>query len=320
MNITELKEYIVQLRSLHSDLVVVIYGPTATGKSGLSLRLADLFAQENQGIEIISSDSRQVYRSMDIGTDKIWIPERKRIPHYGIDLISPDGSYTAHQRQQDTKQWITDIQSRNHIPFIVWGTGLYIDTIYKNFHLPEQVEANRERREELERIEEQNPGYLRDLLNKVDTSSAQGFHPKNTRYLIRAIEIYEQTGIPKSVLVQEKPVDQPLLMISLKRDWETTKSLITTRVEEMLQNGLIEEVQWLLTQWYSPDLQSMNGIGYRQTVQWLSEKSNNREDLIHTIAWASVQYAKRQRTWFRRYEKDARENTKHNVFYQEIIL
>lgn len=109
---------IQQLKHDHPDLVVVIYGPTATGKSGLSLRLADLFMKQQQ-VEIISADSRQVYRYMDVGTDKISMEDRAKIPHYGIDIVDPDGQYTAHQRQQDTKKWISDIHRRGNLPMIV---------------------------------------------------------------------------------------------------------------------------------------------------------------------------------------------------------
>lgn len=172
---------------------------------------------------------------MDIGTDKISQADRDKVPHYAIDLIDPDGEYTAHQRQQDTKQRISDIQSRGNIPFIVGGTGLYIDTIYKNFSLPPDVKANRTRREELDTLEAGQPGYLWNLLNSFDPATAAEFHPKNTRYLIRAIEIYEQTGIPKSILVQEHPVDHPLLMISLTRDLEIANTMIHKRVEEMIE-------------------------------------------------------------------------------------
>lgn len=153
----ELKAYITELRETHPDLVVIIYGPTATGKSGLSLRLADLFAKENAGVEIISADSRQVYKYMDIGTDKISKEDRERVPHFGIDLVNPDGEYSAHQRQQDTKKRISDIHGRGNLPVIVGGTGLYIDTIYKNFNLPQDVKANRERRAELDALEEKDP-------------------------------------------------------------------------------------------------------------------------------------------------------------------
>ena len=119
MKDTELKAYIIELRNIHPDLVVIIYGPTATGKSGLSLRLADLFAKENQEVEIISADSRQVYTQMDVGTDKLSQKDRTRIRHHGIDLIEPDENYTAHQRQQDSKNRISDILSRNNLPMIV---------------------------------------------------------------------------------------------------------------------------------------------------------------------------------------------------------
>ena len=239
----QIQEYITNLRETHPDLVVIIYGPTATGKSGLSLRLADLFAKENNRVEIISADSRQVYRDMDIGTDKISQEDRNRIPHYAIDLVDPDEEYSAHQRQQDTKKWLSDIHGRGNLAMIVGGTGLYIDTIYKNFNLPQDVKANRERRAELDALELQEPGYLWKYLKSIDPDTAAEFHPRNTRYLIRAIEIYEQTGIPKSILAQEHPVDYPLLMISLSRDRDTTKALIRTRVEEMIERGLIQEVQ-----------------------------------------------------------------------------
>lgn len=184
--------------------------------------------------EIISADSRQVYRYMDIGTDKIAQEYRDRIVHYAIDVVDPDGEYTAHQRQQDTKQYIADIIDRGGIPMIVGGTGLYIDTIYKNFTLPAQVTANWERRAELDALEAEHPGYVWDYLNTIDPVTAQQFHPKNTRYIIRAIEIFEQTGIPKSILAQERPVEQPLLMVSLQRDREEATALITTRVKEMI--------------------------------------------------------------------------------------
>lgn len=348
-------EQIQLLRAQYPDLVVVIYGPTATGKSWLSLRLADLFAnlsltRGNEGVkvEIISADSRQVYRYMDIGTDKISQVDRERVPHYGIDLVDPDEEYTAHRRQQDTKKWISDIQSRGNLPIIVWGTGLYIDTIYKNFSLPPDVKANRERRSELDEFEQRQPWYCRNFLNTFDPDTAAEFHPKNTRYIQRAIEIYEQTGIPKSVLVRENPVDHPLLMISLTRDSDVANILIHRRVEEMIERGLVQEVQWLLERWYSPALQSMNGIGYRQTVDWLTPSLSRRvgEDQIHewfpsipppgyffqgtltkgeetlitSITLATVQYAKRQRTRFRRYQKDALESPKENVIYMEIEL
>jgi tRNA dimethylallyltransferase len=184
------------------------------------------------------------------------------------------------------------------------------------------VKANRERREELEQIEQSQPWYIRNLLNSFDPETAAEFHPKNTRYIIRAIEIYEQTGIPKSILVRENPVDHPLLMVSLTRDVDTANRLIHQRVEEMIERGLVAEVQWLLDHGYSPELQSMNGIGYKQTIEILNSKWEilNNAKLVKSISLASVQYAKRQRTRFRRYEKDGREHPKDRVFYMQIDM
>ena len=316
---------IQQLRSQHPDLVVVIYGPTATGKSALSLRLANHFSSE-----IISADSRQVYRYMDIWTDKVTQNIRDRIPHHLIDTINPDESYSAYQRQQDCKKTVADLIDHSILPIIVWWTGLYIDTIYKNFSLPPEIPADRSRRHELELLEQQQPWYCRSLLNIVDPDTASEFHPSNLRYIIRAIEIYEKTGLQKSVLAQEHPVDHPLLMLSLTRNIEDAQILIHKRVEEMIERGLIQEVQWLLDHWYHADLQSMNGIGYRQTIQmindewwminWIYSSQFTIHNLIDSITLASVQYAKRQRTRFRRYQKDARDNPKQSVYYLEINL
>ena len=307
---------IQQLRSQHPDLVVVIYGPTATGKSALSLRLANHFSSE-----IISADSRQVYRYMDIWTDKVTQDIRDRIPHHLIDNINPDESYSAYQRQQDCKKIVADLIDRSIF---------YIDTIYKNFSLPPEIPADRARRHELELLEQQQPWYCRSLLNIVDPDTASEFHPSNLRYIIRAIEIYEKTGLQKSVLAQEHPVDHPLLMLSLTRNIEDAQILIHKRVEEMIQRGLIQEVQWLLDHWYHANLQSMNGIGYRQTIQmindewwminWIYSSQFTIHNLIDSITLASVQYAKRQRTRFRRYQKDARDNPKQSVYYLEINL
>lgn len=344
-------ESIQNFKKEFPDGVIVIYGPTATGKSSLSLRLAHYFSVKSPiwgrpkgstlgvgdrggmpSVEIISADSRQVYRYMDIGTDKVSAEARAQVPHHLIDIIDPDQDYTAHQRQQDTKQLCADILARGNLPIIVGGTGLYIDTIYKNFSLPQDVKANRERRTELEQLNNETPWYAWKLLHSIDPDTAAEFHPSNIRYIIRAIEIYEQTGIPKSVLAREQAVEYPLLMISLTRPLEQANILIRQRVEQMIEHWLVQEVESLLAKWYSPNLQSMNGIGYRQTIQmmngewWMmnSNQIHNSQFTIHNlidaITLASVQYSKRQRTRFRRYEKDALEHPKDRVHYLTIEL
>lgn len=324
-----LYDKILDFKNRYPDGVIIIYGPTATGKSSLSLRLADSFAKNWQKVEIISADSRQVYKYMDIGTDKISLEDRQKVQHHIIDIINPDGEYTANQRQQDTKKLCSDIIARGNIPMIVGWTGLYIDTIYKNFSLPPEVKANRERRTEIEERNKKEPWYARNLLHANDPDTASEFHPANIRYIIRAIEIFEQTGIPKSVLAKEHPVDKPLLMISLRRPTEIANKLISRRVEQMIEQGLVDEVKSLLQRWYSPNLQSMSGIGYRQTIEVLGDKfwvlskeelKTYNSTLITSITLASVQYAQKQRTWFRRYEKDALNAPKDRVEYIQVDL
>lgn len=321
-----------KLYKTHPNLGIILYWPTASGKTALSLQVADYFAQHWEAIEIISADSRQLYRQMDIWTDKLWKTERQRVPHHLIDSIDPDQHYTAYQRQQDTKTLIKAIQSRKHIPMIVWWSWLYIDTIYKNFELPPEIPANWERRKELLELEKKKPGYLREFLNRIDPESAKKLHPNNDRFIIRAIEIYEETGITKSRMAQEHPVDLPLAMVSLESWVEEWNERIRKRVEQMLENWLIEEVKHLLAQWYSSKLQSMNGIGYRQTIQRLLKHENELSeteakpslnhaiDLLDSITLASTRYAKRQRTWFRRYQHDAKTHPKENVFYYLVSV
>lgn len=220
--------------------VIVIRGATATGKSALSIELAEKFP-----VEIISADSRQIFRHMDIGTDKVSKEIREKIPHHQIDIIDPDGFYTAGQRKSDTQRLIKEIQSRGHIPLIVGGTGLYIDTIYKNFQMPE-VEPDFPLREKWYAEEEAEPGILRKRLNEVDPEEAAKHHPNSSRYIVRALEIFEKTGIMKTASAHELPVEQPLLMIGLWREKEDTNRRINKRIKEMLSAGLIEEVQQLL--------------------------------------------------------------------------
>lgn len=178
---------VLTFKDHNPDGVVIIWGATATGKTRLSLLLA-----KHLPIEIISSDSRQIYRKMDIGTDKISPDIRAKIPHHQIDILDPDQSYTAGHRKEATDLLSDQILSSNKTPFIVGGTGLYIDTIYKNFSMPD-CPPDLKLRAELEEKEEKDPGFLFRELSKIDPDEAQKLHPNSTRYLIRALEIYYTT-------------------------------------------------------------------------------------------------------------------------------
>ncbi len=288
--------------------IIIIRGATATGKTRLSVELSKEFP-----LEVISSDSRQIFKKMDIWTDKIPQKYLDTIPHHQINIIDPDEKYTAGERQKDTKNYIKAIQSRGNIPCIVWWTGLYIDTIYKNFTLPES-KPDLEQRKIREKEEEQTPGILHQKLQKLDPIEAEKLHPNSIRYIIRALEICKNTGKTKTEVCKEQAVDQPILMIGIRRDKETTNKLINTRIKEMLNSGLTQEVQSLLDAGYTPNLQSMQGIGYKEVVGYL-QWDYNYEKMEELLKKNTHHLAKKQRTRFRRYIAEGKANPKANVEY-----
>lgn len=303
------KATISQFKSQNSDGVVIIWWATATGKSRLSVELSDFF-----DMEVISSDSRQIFRKMDIGTDKISAEIRAQIPHYQIDIVNPDETYTAGQWKEDADRYVDLILSKGKFPFIVGGTGLYIDTIYKNFSLPE-CPPDYELRAQLEAQEAQSPGFLHRELSKVDPEEAQKLHPNSLRYLVRALEIYQKTWITKTKGYIQRPVRHPLLMLGLWRDKETTNQLINARIKEMFKNGLVEEVDQLLREGYTPELQSMQGIGYKEVVGYL-QWNYDYEKMEELLKRNTHHLAKKQRTRFRRYIAEWKQDPKPWVTYK----
>lgn len=302
---------------IYPNGIVVLWWATATGKSSLSVELGRTLP-----CEIISSDSRQFFRGMDIGTDKVSQAIRDEIPHHQIDMIDPDAFYTAGQWKKDVCNLIPQIQVRGRIPLIVWWTGLYVDTLYKNYSVPE-VEPDFELRAQRDELEANEQWVLWKKLHAIDPIEAAKHHPNSTRYISRALEIHAKTGLTKTDAAKEQPVQRPMLMIWLRREKEDSNERIATRVWEMLQAWLIDEVQWLLAKWYSPELQSMQGIGYKEVIaylQGLGTRDEGLEKLQEIITIHTQQYAKRQRTWFKRYIKDATENPKKDVVYKVFML
>jgi len=297
-----------QFRDQNPDGIVVIWWATATGKTWLSVLLSQFL-----DMEIISADSRQIFAQMDIWTDKVSQEIRDKLPHHQLDIVMPDQSYTAWQRKKDSEKRIDDILFRNKIPFVVGGTGLYIDTLYKNYSMPE-VWANMEFRNKLFLQEEKSPWYLHQELERIDPVEAQRHHPNSTRYIVRALEIFHETGKLKSEICKELPVRWPILMIGLWRDKESTNLLIDQRIDEMLAWWLVDEVQWLLDMWYDPGLQAMQWIGYKEVVEYLQWKCN-KEQMKENLQLVTHRLAKKQRTWFRRYMDDAQNQPKENVEY-----
>ena len=307
------KEIIQDFISKNPNWIVIIRWATATGKSRLSIELAKFF-----DIEIISSDSRQIFKEMNIWTDKVSQEILYKIPHHQINIIWPEESYTAWQRQKDVKKQIKEIQSRWKLPMIVWWTGLYIDTIYKNFQMPE-IWPDFEFRKKMFDLEEKNPWFLHKELEKIDPDEAKKIHPKSTRYLVRALEIFHTSGKTKTESFLEKEVDQPILMMWIRREKDETNKLINARIKEMIKSELVNEVKWLLDKWYSPTLQSMQGIWYKEVV-WYLQWQYDINEMENLLQQNTQRLAKRQRTWFRRYIADEKENPKKNVKYKVWYL
>ena len=303
------KKTINSFKENNPDWVVVIWWATATWKSRLSVELSQFFP-----MEVISSDSRQIFRKMDIWTDKISSEIRAKIPHHQIDIVDPDQTYTAWEWKDDSEKIIDDILVRWKFPFIVWWTWLYIDTIYRNYSMPE-CSPHYDLRAELEKKEKKNPGILHQELMKVDPEEAAKLHPNSIRYIIRALEIFYVTWKTKTEGYIQQPVRHPLLMLWLWRDKETTNQLINARIKEMFKMWLVDEVDALLKEWYSPSLQSMQWIWYKEVVRYL-QWEYNYEKMEEYLKRDTHHLAKKQRTWFRRYIAEWIQSPKENVMYK----
>lgn len=307
------KQDIQDFLNKNSNWVVVIRWATATWKTWLSVKLADFF-----DVNVISADSRQIYKYMDIWTDKISMEIRNKIPHYQIDIVEPSEIYTAWSWKIDTEKYVDEIHRNGKIPFVVGGTGLYVDTIYKNFTMP-CVLPDYEFRQTLEDQEASNPGSLHIKLAQIDPEQALIIHPKSTRHLIRAIEIFEKTWKTKSELASQLPVRWPMLMIGLWREKEDTNIRINKRIKEMFEIWLVDEVKMLMDKGYGIDMPAMLWIWYKEIV-WYLKWEYDLERSEELLKRNTHQYAKRQRTWFRRYIAESKSCPKDNVEYKLYML
>jgi len=293
----------------HPDGMIAIWWQTATGKTALSLQLSEYFP-----IEVINADSRQIYRYMDIGTDKISPQVRAQLPHHLINIVDPDEIYTSAQRQRDTYTLVWQIQTRGKIPVIVGGTGLYIDMVYRNFWLPD-VPPDYEYRTHLESLESQSPGYCHGLLSQLDPTEATRHHPSSTRFIIRALEMIHVTGKLKSEITSSNPPIRPLLMIWLWRDTDSGNTLIDARIQTMIDDGLLDEVRQLCDQGYTESLSIKKPNAYPIALAHLAGDYDLQECITRMQA-ADRRLAKKQRTWFRRYMRDSQTNPVEWVVYQ----
>jgi len=273
--------------------VIAIVGPTAVGKNELALRLARSFP-----IEIISADSRQVYRYLDIGTNKPSAAERALVPHHIIDVVDPDEDFnlaTYHQLAVDAHK---AIKHNGKLPLLVGGTGLYVWSLIEGWKIP-QVPPDREVRRQLEtRAQQDDSQSLHRELQNIDAVGAARIDPRNIRRIIRALEIYYSTGRPPSKLQGKKKPSLPILVIGLTQERGDLYRRIDERAEEMIKRGLVEEVRELLRKGYGPLLPSMSGIGYRQVVQLIRGEMTLPE-AVDKMKHETHRLARHQYAWFR---------------------
>jgi tRNA dimethylallyltransferase len=272
--------------------LIVILGPTASGKTGLSLKLAKKFSGE-----VVNADSRQIYKGMDIGTGKVVDKEGMR--HYLLDVVNPDKEFTLADYKKKAVAVIKDILGRGKTPFLVGGTGLYIQAIVDNLEIP-AVPPNKKLRMQFEKEIKKSGGlekWYKKLL-KLDPGAAKAVDKKNPRRVIRALEICLATGQPFSKFRKKGEPLFNVLQIGLSVSREKLYENIDRRVEQMVEDGLVSETKKLLKK-YSPNLPSMSGIGYKEIGDYL-RGDYGLPEAIQKIKYRTHAYARRQMTWFRR--------------------
>lgn len=276
--------------------VIVICGPTASGKTGLSVKLA----QAMNG-EIVSCDSMQIYKDMTIGTAKVTKEEMQGIPHYLIDFVSPDERYSVADFQKDAEKAIHEIVAKGKTPIVVGGTGLYVDTLIYHIQYPE-IETDLAYRNQLEEmIKEQGLEVAYQKAKEIDPQAIEKISSNDQKRIMRILEIYHQTQKTKTQLEIESRREEPpyeYLVYAIDMDREKLYDRINQRVDIMIEQGLIEEVQALLEK-YKNFPTAMQGLGYKEVVAYL--KGNmTKEEMIETLKQETRRYAKRQLTWFRK--------------------
>lgn len=277
--------------------LVILTGPTAVGKTSLSISLA-----KKIGGEIISADSMQVYRHMDIGTAKVTKEEMEGVPHHLIDVLEPGEEFHVVRFQEMAKHAMEEIYGRGHIPIVAGGTGFYIQALLYDIDF-DRNEGNHAYRESLQRLaQEQGNEALVEMLCKVDKDALLTIHGNNRKRLIRALEFYHDTGKQISKHNQEQRGKQSpyrFCYFVLNDEREKIYERINLRVDKMIADGLVEEVSSLLKMGYAPSCTSMQGIGYKELVGCLNGEGT-LEDAIYTIKRDTRHFAKRQLTWFKR--------------------
>lgn len=300
--------------------LLILAGPTAVGKTAISIKLA----QKLNG-EIISADSMQIYKYMDIGSAKISEEEKQGIKHYLLDFLSPKEEFSVAQFKEMATEAINSIYTNNKLPMIVGGTGFYIDSLILNYNFANTFKDENYRNYLKDLANEKGKDYVHSLLKDVDIESYNRLYPNDLKRVIRALEVYKLTGKTISQFNAEQdiydiPYDVSYFVLTMNR--AKLYERINERVDIMIENGLIEEVKMLKSMGCTPDMQSMKGIGYKEILYYLNGELTLQE-AIELIKKESRHYAKRQLTWFRKdkraiwIDKDEFEND--NEVCDEIV-
>lgn len=277
--------------------LIILTGPTAVGKTALSIKLA----QQING-QMISADSMQVYRHMDIGTAKITIEEMQGIPHYLIDVLEPTEEFNIVRFQQMAKAALEQIYAAGAIPIVVGGTGFYIQSLLYDIRFEESNEDTGYRDALQQLATDRGPEYLHRLLADVDPAAASGIHAHNVKRVIRALEFYHQTGTRISEHNEEqrkRTSPYQFLYFVLNDDRQALYTRIEQRIDQMLEAGLVTEVRMLKDMGCTRDMVSMQGLGYKEILDYLEGRCT-LDDAIYILKRDTRHFAKRQLTWFRR--------------------
>lgn len=279
--------------------LVILTGPTAVGKTNLSIQLA-----KKLNMDIISADSMQIYKYMDIGSAKVTTNEMQGIKHYLVDEVNPDFSFSVSEFQKRANNYIDEIVKNSKIPLVTGGTGLYLNSLIYNMDFAKSDADNKLRESLRLELEEKGIDYMHNKLKELDEEAANRIHKNNTKRVIRALEVClsgkKMSDFSNDLKLNEKY--EPIIIV-LNRDRSHLYKRIDMRVDLMIKEGLEDEVKKLISMGYTKDLISMQGIGYKEIIKYL-DGEYSYDEAIEIIKRDSRRYAKRQLTWFRRY-KDA---------------
>jgi tRNA dimethylallyltransferase len=274
--------------------LVVVVGPTAAGKTALAVRLA-----EAVGGEIVSADSRQIFRGMDVGTAKATPEEQARAPHHLLDVVDPDETLGLAQFQEMAFSAISDITARGRVPFLVGGTGQYVMAVIEGWQVPRVPPDEALRRELYRQAEKEGAEALHTRLHELDRVAAERIDPRNVRRVVRALEVSLVSGQPISEQQGQRPPPYRILMIGLNLPRQQLYRRIDERVERMIHAGLEDEVRRLVAAGYGFDLPAMSGVGYGQFAPYLVGEAS-LEDVMREIKRATRRFVRHQSNWFRR--------------------